>query len=414
MVDHSLLRQEAGPDGDDRFRMFETVREFGLEQLDAGGEAAAMRQAHATHFTAVAAAVAARVFDGTDPTDAVDRVSAEQDNLRAALTWAVEHGEATLLAQLATDLFGPWLFLTRFTEANDWLTRALAVSETVPPPLRAAVVRAAGRNARLGGDLARADALAREGLALARDLGDDLAVIEALTLLGFVAEDRGEVARSRALHEEALALARPLDHPWWTPWAARNAGWLAFLDGDPDAAERLLQEALAGFRRVGNSRGTAVALSNLGGIALRRGEHAQAAALWQDRLHLTGSDWELRWALEGLAAIAAACGEATRATRLFGAAEALRERLGIILVPGLLPDYEANVARLRAALGEVAFAAAWQAGRRMTPEDARAEAEQVGAGEEVPGSSAAAAASSAGSSPHEPAVRERGDPRGEP
>ncbi len=343
LVDQSLVRQ-MGTDDAPRYAMLETVREFAAERLADASEGETIRRAHAAHFAAVAAAVAARVYDGTDPTDAADRVGAEQDNLRAALAWADERGEATVLAQLATDLFGPWLFLTRFTEAHDWLARALAVAEAVPPPLRAAVVRAAGRIARFRGDLAQAEALGRDGLALARDLGDDLAVVEALALLGFVAEDRGEVARSRALHEEALALARPLDHPFWTPWATRNAGWLAVLDGDPDSGERLLQDALARYRRLGNPRGTALVLSNLARIALRRGEHAEAAALWQERLHLTGYDWEQRFALEGLGAIAAACGEATRATRLFGAAEALRERLGVVLVPGLLPAYEANVA----------------------------------------------------------------------
>ncbi len=99
---------------------------------------------------------------------------------------------------------------------------------------------------------------------------------------------------------------------------------------------------------------------------------------------------------------------------MFGASEALRERLGVVLVPGLLPAYEANVAVLRAALGEVAFAAAWQAGRRMTLDEARADAARVGKGEEAPGSSAAAAASSAGPAPNEPVVLERGGARVEP
>ncbi len=368
--------------------MLETVREYAAERLADAGEREAIRRAHAAHFTAFAAEAAARALDGTDPTDALDRVRAEPDNLRAALAWADEHGEATVLVRLATGVCGRWGYFARFTEAHDWLARALAVSDTVPPPLRAAVVRAAGWNARLRGDHAQADALGRDGLALARDLGDDLAVIDALTLLGHVAEDRGEIARSRALHEEALALARPLDHPYWTAGAMRNAGWLAVLDGDPDSGERLLQEALARFRRVGNRYFTALTLSNLAGVAFRRGDYHQAVALWQERLHLTGFGWEQRLALEELGAIAVACGESARATRLFGASEALRERLGVVLVPGLLPAYEANVAVLRAALGEVAFAAAWQAGRRMTLDDARADAARVGAGEEAPGTSA--------------------------
>ncbi len=136
--------------------MLETVREYAAERLADAGDRQAIRQAHAAHFTAVAAEIAARFLDGTGT---LDRVSAEQDNLWAALAWASEHGEATVFVRLATDLHGAWIDLGRFAEAHDWLARALTVSETVPPPLRAAVVRAAG---------AFADALDRHARATAR------------------------------------------------------------------------------------------------------------------------------------------------------------------------------------------------------------------------------------------------------
>jgi DNA-binding CsgD family transcriptional regulator len=381
LVGSSLLHQVDGPDGAPRYAMLETVREYALERLVESGEAEAARRAHAAHFAAFAEAVAHRVYEVPDPSDVLARTDADRDNLRAAMAWADARGEAALLCRLAVALQDYWTERGPYSEAWAWGARALAVTDGVPAPLRAAVVRVAAFMARFRGDLDAAEALGGEALALARALADDRAVVGALVVCGFVAEDRGDFARSRSLNEEALAVARSLDHPFWTTFALRGAGWAALLDGDHAAAERLLGEALDRSRRYGFRWGTALALSDLAELALRRGEHARAAALWQERLFLSGDDWDRRWALEGLGEIAAARGEAERATRLFGAAEALRERLGTNLVPRLVAAYAAILAPARAALGEVAFAAAWDAGRAMTPAAAQAEAALVARGD---------------------------------
>ncbi len=150
-------------------------------------------------------------------------------------------------------------------------------------------------------------------------------------MLAYVAADRGELARSRAMAEEALRLARSPGEPIRAAFATRHVGWVAHLGGDAATGERLLREAVALFRRAGCGFGAALALSDLGDIALDRGEHARAAELWRERLNLTWNAWEFSGAVERLAAIAVACGEAERAARLLGAAEALRERLGVVL-----------------------------------------------------------------------------------
>jgi DNA-binding CsgD family transcriptional regulator len=156
-----------------------------------------------------------------------------------------------------------------------------------------------------------------------------------------------------------------------------QVGIAAHLGGDLDAAERSWEGALTLFRREGSEHGASHALSGLADLALQRGEHARAAANWQERLNLTWDSWSLRWALEGLAAVAAACQQSERAARLLGAAEALRERLGAVLGPGQLLEVERTTAAARAALDEAAFAAAWAEGRRLSPEAARAEAALV-------------------------------------
>jgi DNA-binding CsgD family transcriptional regulator len=101
-------------------------------------------------------------------------------------------------------------------------------------------------------------------------------------------------------------------------------------------------------------------------------------------LGLAWNVWDLRWALQGLAEIAAVRGENERAARLLGAQEALCERLGFTPRPVYLPTYEATVEKVRTALGEVSFAETWDQGRRMSPDEARAEAAE---GARSPGAS---------------------------
>ena len=165
--------------------------------------------------------------------------------------------------------------------------------------------------------------------------------------------------------------------PAWTAWSLRDVGMQAFFTGETAVAERWLEEALALFRQEGYRYGAAYTLSNLAEIALVRGDHARAAALWQERLDQSWSVPGLLPGLIGLADIAAAVGETRWAARLLGAGEAHRERLGVTLMPRQAAVYENMAADARAALGEVAFSEAWAEGRRLSADEARAEAIRV-------------------------------------
>jgi predicted ATPase/DNA-binding CsgD family transcriptional regulator len=378
LVDKSLLRQEPGPDGEPRYLMLETVREFTLECLIACGEAQAVGQRHAEHIaTRVEALTWPPLPWQADPASTLARLDADQDNIRAALTWAAEQGAATAFVRLGVALPEYWRMRGQLIEGRRWLERAMAVREEVSVPLRAAAVRAAGWAARYQGDHHRAKALAEEAVAMARELDDPLGLTYALSLLGFVAEDREEFTHALALHEEARATATIVDDPAWLAWTLRNVGWLTYRCGAVSRGERQLEEALALFRRAGHHHGPAVILADLGDIALTRGELARAAGLWQAKLD---EEWDavgIRWAVEALAEVAVAYGENESAARLFGAAETLRERLGLSLVPARAAKYEADVAATRAALGEMAFAAAWEAGRTLPERQLREEAARI-------------------------------------
>jgi predicted ATPase/DNA-binding CsgD family transcriptional regulator len=381
LVDQSLLRQEAGPGGELRFRMLETVREYGLEQLAASGEGNEFRARHAAWFMALAERAAADFLRGED-VDWSARLLAEQDNLRAALHWAVETGEGETAQRLAGALIWFWFNRGQFREGRGWLARARAIGGTeIPPAVRARTLFADGMLAHYQGDDAHAVPILEEGLALGRQGGDPTDLGRALLLLGVIAEDTGGYERAVPLLEEARTLFAANGAQLWHANARVHLGVVAFGRRDDEVAYAHGEAALAIYRGVGDrlgvAVGTAAALNCLGLVATARGDAARAGAHLRAALEqraALGDRWGVADSLASLAALAAASRQPERAARLFGAAEAMREA---IAVPLALPEravFEAAIARARAGLPEVAFAAAWAAGRALSLEDAVGEA----------------------------------------
>ncbi len=389
LVDKSLLLQGEDPDSAPRFRMLETVREFGLEQLEASGEAAAeaARRAHAAHYLALAERAEAAYW-GMAPGDWRSLLEPELDNFRTALTWALDQGEAETALRLASALEPLWWFGIYEGEGQRWLRRALAGGGTAPPAVRAKALAVAGLLAAEQDDYAGAVVLAEEALALAHELGDRVGIANATYVLGIVATNRGQETVARAHLEAALARFRELGDRGRT---ARTLCDLAVLGNlgtleapgnpaDQERAEAYCEEALGLFRDLGHARGIARALHGLAYVAYKRRDYPRALALSRDTLALR---WELqdRWGiaanLEDVADIAGLSGQPAQATRLYGAAEALREALSTPIPPFYRAEYEREVAVARAAMPPDAFAAEWAAGRALPLEQAIAAASSL-------------------------------------
>jgi predicted ATPase/class 3 adenylate cyclase len=339
LVDQSLVRQGEGPgalpEGEPRFSMLETIREYGLEQLERSGEAEEAHERHATFFLALAEAAEGEL-GGPAQGAWLGRLEDEHANLRAALGWALEREPGTAL-RLGGALRGFWEARGHLTEGRGWLERALAGGGGAPAELRAKGLRGAGYLAYRQGDYERAVTQFGEGLALNRALGDRAGIANSLTNLGVVAHRRGEPDRAAALYEEGLGLCREL----------------------------------------GDRAGIARSLVNLGAVALDRGEPDRAATLLEESLGLArglGVGDVVLEGLEGLAAVAARAGRPVAATRLLGMADALRGRLGLARWPADQGRHERVAGGVRAALGAEAFAGAHAAGRAVSEEAAVAEA----------------------------------------
>ncbi len=235
--------------------------------------------------------------------------------------------------------------------------------------------------ARFQGDYARARALHEESLALRRELGDKYTLAISLGSLGTVALDQGDYERARELFEESLVLCRELGIKVDAAAALGNLGIVAHHQGDDGRATALLKESLALWQEMGNKPAIAACLSVLGMVAHSQGDYQRAAEQYRESLSLSakqGDKLGIAKGLAGLARGAVAQGQCERAARLFGAAEALREAVGMPLPVSDRAAYDQSVAAIRARLDDAAFTAAWAEGRATPLEKLIDEALQAG------------------------------------
>jgi predicted ATPase/class 3 adenylate cyclase len=370
LVDKSLvLYAEQG--GEARYRLLETVRQYGRERLSEAGEAEAVRQRHRAFFLRLAEE-AEPELRGPKQLVWLDRLETEHDNLRAALD-AYQEDAAFLGVRLAGALWWFWVNWGHFAEGQRHIERALARGTGVPPSWRAKVLQGAFTLAEWQGDHALARSFGEESLALSTEAGDRWGQAFSLFRLGIISADHGEVERATALGTESLALARDIGDPWLIAYPLLVLGAVARHEGDYERAMALLTESLARARQSGDRYTIAMRLMNLGLTALDQGDTEQAGALCREGLALCQ---ELRnqrgiaWCLGTLAGVAGAEGRAEQAARLLGAVAGRLAVIGGALLPGFHQNLERRVATARAALGEDDFAAAWEAGRAMTLEQA--------------------------------------------
>jgi non-specific serine/threonine protein kinase len=262
-------------------------------------------------------------------------------------------------------------------EGLGWLEKGLARGGAAPKPALAKALYEAGSIVLFQGDYDRAIALLEEALALFRELDDREGVATSLVNLGFAALHLGDRERATALRQEVEVLrGEPLER-WTLAWLTTFLGLSALYEGDYERSGALSTESLAIYRELGDKRGVSLCHIDLGFIELVRGDHEPAATLLEESLRvLRGSEDKfcLAYGIFGLAAVAAAREQPSRAARLWGAAEGLREEIGVVSLTHLeldAYDYEGRVSAARNMLGdEGAWEGAFTQGRAMSAEEA--------------------------------------------
>jgi non-specific serine/threonine protein kinase len=414
LCDKSLVVVEQN-DGRSRYRLLESVRQYGRERLLERGGGDAVRDRHLAYFLNLAEEAEPKLT-GADQAVWLQRLDEEHDNLRSALTWSsATGGDATSGLRLAGALWWFWYARGYFGEGRGWLSRLLAAAPSrQDTAARAKALTGAGRLARQQSDYPAAQTLLNESLAIQRKLGDRRGIATSLNNLGLMAWDQGEYRSARTLYEESLAIRRELGDRWGIAVSLNNLGGVAFDEGDYVAAQGLHEGSLVIRRELGDRRGIASSLGNLGNVAYAQGHYSVSRALFEESLAISrdvsdpqgigfalgtlgniaaaqgdnasaralfkqslairlelGDRWGIAEVLEGLSYVASALAEPGRAIRIIGAAERLREEIGSPLPLNERPRYDRHVAAARAALGDdAAFDRVWQEGHGLTLEQA--------------------------------------------
>ncbi len=373
LIDRSLVAVDTHGN-EARYRLLETVRQYGRDRLLEIGEAAEVRERHRDWCLGLAER-ADPELRGPRQGVWLKRLEAEHDNLRAALEWSNTDSSGPAMAvRLAGALYWFWFIHGYWNEGRGWLEGVLSKNDDVRERALTRVLLGAAHLARQQGDYERATLLSERGLALCRDVEDSERTPWFLINLGLVAWYQNDAAKATALFEKSLALSRDLGDKWLMSMSlAQLGGLVATAKPDHLQAAALLTDSLILSTEVGDKYRIAFALRGLGTVALRRGDLDEAAAHYGKGLALSrevNEGWVTQDCLVGLAGVACALGYCRRAAQLFGAAEALRDTLGLRRVAADERDREQRVSAARAALGNEAFSVAWAEGRAMTLEQA--------------------------------------------
>jgi predicted ATPase/DNA-binding SARP family transcriptional activator len=418
LVDKSLVQIHIAGDGEPRFMMLETIREYAQTCLQARGGDHDVAQAHAAHFLAFAEQ-ASRHYLGPQVAEWATQTQLAHDNLREALRWFLDqYTGAEQALQLGSAMYRFWHLRGYYSEGLQWLERVLAKSAALIEPLRAEMISQAGFLASALGQIDQAVALFEDCLALCQIVDAPSTKTAALNGLGIIFDRQGS-PRGLALLEEAAELARELHDP------VRLCGMLRALANalvtNGTEIERgivVYDQALRVAREHKLVRNVALILAGLGSALTFSGQYARAQPLLLEGLALQqelNAEAQMAWSflflgvleylqdawlpaqqyfsqglaivskvgnlnclpdlLEGMAGVAAAQCRPIQAARLLGAAEALRVALGQTGAPVAQAYYNRILSATRAQLPEAELRNPWAAGQLLTAKQAIAEAE---------------------------------------
>ncbi|MEO6652356.1 MAG: BTAD domain-containing putative transcriptional regulator [Ilumatobacteraceae bacterium] len=418
LVDKSMVQVDEAPSREDgmprvRYTMLETVRQYALEQLERSDDHRWIRDRHARFFTRVAV-ISEGALSGPEQVAWRARLDRDHDNLRAALRRSVESGNVVMEARLCAPLWRYWHDGGHLTEGDSRFSAAIARSggRALPPLLQARLLYGSAVLTLACGDVERALPLADSALELMRSTGDKARLAATFHLMGNLSEVRNCGDAARRSYIDALRIRESIGDATGAAATLHNLGNVARHELDPAAAVALYEQSLVLNRSAGNERGVAMNLANLGEVALDLGDHRAALRHAEQSLRLDdrlatkqtevvamrvvafarlyrgemdraadaavsclriGADvGDQRAVVLGLEAVAAVVGaghglpDAQRSAELFGAAEAIRRRVDMLVPACDTIRLVASESAGRAALGDRRHAEARAAGSRLS------------------------------------------------
>jgi predicted ATPase/serine/threonine protein kinase len=411
LVDKSLAQQVEQVDQETRFIMLSAIREYALERLAESNDESATRRAHAAYYLVLAE-------EGAEDIDAqpewLDRYEVEHENFRLAIDHLIKTRDTEWGLRLGTALFRFWETREHLAEGRDAIARLLAMEGAGTRPKQrarllfagavlaaaqgdyaagrplfeesldtcvrlndnrgvAVALNALGVNARDRGEFTEASSLFERCLAIWKDFGDPSDIARALSNLASVMKLQGKYERASKLYDECLTIFRQIGDGAGAAWTLNYLGDVAREKADLLAARFYCEQSLSEFRRLQDSWGIASALSDLASLSCDQGNNLEARRLYGESIKVfqeLGHKRGIARALECLAVSAAAQSKAEQSLRWAGAAAALRQQLGVPLIPAEQRRLEKALEFARRTLGNAVGLTAWMEGWAMPVEHA--------------------------------------------
>jgi predicted ATPase/DNA-binding CsgD family transcriptional regulator len=373
LVDKSVLIREEGPSAV-RYRLLDTIRQYGRERLAASGQEAALQRRHRDHYQAMAAEGCEQLF-GPSQVAWFTRLQTEHANLRTALAYSfAEPAEVGIGLRMAADLLYHWITSYYLAEGRRWLDQGLA-ADTEQGEVRARALWANAWLAIIQAETGAATTMLEESRVIAEKLGQDLALAYVALFSGMVAMYRGDAESAIVHYEEALTRHRALGDQAGTALALIRLSLAHSFLGESEKAISFAEECLGICDASGEAWHKAYSMMALGLEVWRLGDTRRAAELEKESLQFTNSLNDLLGAglsMEVLAWIAATETRYPRAARLLGILEPVWDAVGAPLsgYGHLVRYHDECVSRTREALGEAAFDEAVTRGAALSPVEA--------------------------------------------
>ena len=329
LVEQSMIRRVPHEGASPRFTMLETLREFGLHQLELSGELENARRAH-LRWSVHLAEAAENGLAGQDQAGWLRLVESELDNVRAALAW---NGSEVTEAQLclAGSLWRFWWWRGYLIEGRSWLSQVLDRPGSALSGGRARALMAEGILAWAQADYPEAVRSLEECIGIRRDTRDIRGLASALNILGLVATSQCDFEQAQCTLEEALALNREVGDEIGVANVTSNLGNIARDRGEFERAEALFKEGMEIYRKLGHSRGIANALHNLGRVSRDLGHSSRAIELFNEALRFEqdlGDRINFATTLHNMGRIARDEGALSKAANLFLESLTIRRNMG--------------------------------------------------------------------------------------
>lgn len=349
-----------------RFRMLDTLHEYGRERLAEGGEVERIQERHCEFFVSIAAEAAPNLRSH-EQRAWHQRLGDDISNLRAALAWSRSRAIMAHV-QLATTLTDFWYVHGLVQEGEAWIDGALA-AYPVRDQLRARALEHGGHLFFWRADLEGYSSRCHEFLDIYQELGDQMGIGRGLARVGEVAEWRGDLEKAHSCYERALVLSKQTGDTGYVGVTLRNLGRLAMREGDHALACSYLDESVSWNEVLGDQLQKCWATAYLGLNAVDSGDLVVARSHLKQSVAIgqaIDSPIALATSLMYFAVLAAAQQDPIRALRLAGASEALAEFAGAAPIRLTRPMVEPWLDRSRRTAGPERSAALREEGRAMS------------------------------------------------